>query len=300
MDDDKREKLREYLRNNQPKNRINLGNNSNNKENFNKNLENDLNLDNSNLNHSQNSSSKEKPKKRDYDKEPLILKDYTEHMSMHLGLCLIVSFFIFLNFSSFFEEYDYGNINLIFLFVNMLLFIVFLFIDIYLFIFFNSVNRIVVLYNSYAIFYEENKITKEFFLKGKNIGVNSFFHMVKSINFFIIPVLIVLVILESMEKGFLFGFCSLFIFIVSFITIICYDFLFRKIIYKNINGNLNGFYDNWLKLHIEIGWERMSDLVTRRGISLFFFNEKDYKDLKEYIQIVFDKNLDKDIKSVSE
>ena len=49
------------------------------------------------------------------------------------------------------------------------------------------------------------------------------------------------------------GFCSLFIFIVSFITIICYDFLFRKIIYKNINGNLNGFYDNWLKLHIEIG-----------------------------------------------
>ena len=44
----------------------------------------------------------------------------------------------------------------------------------------------------------------------------------------------------------------------------------------------------------------MSDLVTRRGISLFFFNEKDYKDLKEYIQIVFDKNLDKDIKSIAE
>ena len=40
----------------------------------------------------------------------------------------------------------------------------------------------------------------------------------------------------------------------------------------------------------------MSDLVTKRGISLFFFSEKDYKDLKEYIQIVFDKNLDKDIK----
>ena len=170
MSDDKREKLREYLRNNRPKNKINLGNNSNNKEK--KNLDNDLNLDNSQI-------SNNKINKRDYDKEPLILKNYTEHMSMHLGLCLIVSFFIFLNFSSFFEEYDYGNINLIFLFVNMLLFIVFLFIDIYLFIFFNSVNRIVVLYNSYAIFYKENKIKKEFFLKGKNIGVNSFFHMVK-------------------------------------------------------------------------------------------------------------------------
>ena len=85
-----------------------------------------------------------------------------------------------------------------------------------------------------------------------------------------------------------------------FIYICLWLIITIKIIYKNINGNLNGFYDNWLKLHIEIGCERMSDLVTRRGISLFFFNEKDYKDLKEYIQIVFDKNLDKDIKSVSE
>ena len=124
MSDDKREELREYLGNNRPKNRVNLGNNSNNKENSNKNLKNNLNLDNET-----NSS------KRDYDKEPLILKDYTEHMSMHLGLCLIVGFFMFLNFSSFFEEYGYGNINLIFLFVNILLFIVFLFIDIFLFIF---------------------------------------------------------------------------------------------------------------------------------------------------------------------
>ncbi len=74
-------------------------------------MKNNLNLDNET-----NSN------KRDYDKDPLILKDYTE-------------FFIFLNFSSFFEEYGYGNINLIFLFVNILLFIVFLFIDIFLFIF---------------------------------------------------------------------------------------------------------------------------------------------------------------------
>ncbi|MCZ6171508.1 hypothetical protein O6B99_09360, partial [Campylobacter ureolyticus] len=128
MDDDKREKLREYLRNNRPKNKINLNYSSNNKENSNKNLENNSNLDNSQI-----SDNKTNFNKRDYDKDPLILKDYTEHMSMHLGLCLIVGFFIFLNFSSFFEEYDYGNINLIFLFVNMLLFIVFLFIDIYLF-----------------------------------------------------------------------------------------------------------------------------------------------------------------------
>ncbi|MCZ6162450.1 hypothetical protein O6B92_08935, partial [Campylobacter ureolyticus] len=98
MDDDKREKLREYLRNNRPKNKINLNYSSNNKENSNKNLENNSNLDNSQI-----SDNKTNFNKRDYDKDPLILKDYTEHMSMHLGLCLIVGFFIFLNFSSFFE-----------------------------------------------------------------------------------------------------------------------------------------------------------------------------------------------------
>ena len=54
MSDDKREKLREYLRNNRPKNRINLGNSSDNKEDSNKNLENDLNLDNLNLNNYSN------------------------------------------------------------------------------------------------------------------------------------------------------------------------------------------------------------------------------------------------------
>lgn len=70
MDDDKREKLREYLRNNRPKNRINLGNNYDKKENSNKSLENDLNFDNSNLNNKTNSN------KRDYEKEPIILKNY--------------------------------------------------------------------------------------------------------------------------------------------------------------------------------------------------------------------------------
>ena len=70
MSDDKREKLREYLRNNQPKNRANLGNSSDNKENSNKNLENDLNLDNSQI-----SNNKINLNKRDYDKEPIIIKD---------------------------------------------------------------------------------------------------------------------------------------------------------------------------------------------------------------------------------
>ena len=90
MSDDKREKLREYLRNNRPKNNINLGNNSDNKKNSNKNLEKDSNLDNSNLNNFQNLSSKTKPNKRDYDKEPLIIRDYNMHETAFLQFILFI------------------------------------------------------------------------------------------------------------------------------------------------------------------------------------------------------------------
>ena len=98
MSDDKREKLREYLRNNRPKNRINLGNNSDNKEKSNKNLEDDLNLDNSNLNNSQISNNKINSNKRDYDKEPLIIYEYSSAINLFFGIIVLVVsvFFVFI------------------------------------------------------------------------------------------------------------------------------------------------------------------------------------------------------------
>ena len=87
MSDDKREKLREYLRKNRPRNKTNSGNNSNNKENSNKNLKNDLNLDNSNLDNSQISSNKNS-NKRDYDKKPIIIKDYGNFYQLFIYLFL--------------------------------------------------------------------------------------------------------------------------------------------------------------------------------------------------------------------
>ena len=94
MSDDKREKLREYLRNNRPKNSVNLGNSSNNKENSNKNLEDDLNLDNSNLNNSQISNNKTNSNKKDYDKEPLFIKNHNPDVSSFRGFCFLVLVFI--------------------------------------------------------------------------------------------------------------------------------------------------------------------------------------------------------------
>ena len=101
MDDEKREKLRECLRNN----------NSNNKENSNKNLENDLNSDNLNLNNNSNldnsqiSNNKINSNKRDYDKEPLIIRDYNMHETAFFAVILLLFFlfdFIFNDTSEFF------------------------------------------------------------------------------------------------------------------------------------------------------------------------------------------------------
>lgn len=99
MSDDKREKLREYLRNNRPKNRINLGNSSDNKEDSNKNLENDLNLDNlnlnndSNLNNSQISDNKINSNKRDYDKEPIIIKSLSATGIYFYAILVVIAMF---------------------------------------------------------------------------------------------------------------------------------------------------------------------------------------------------------------
>ena len=104
MSDDKREKLREYLRNNRPKNSVNLGNSYDDKENSNKNLEKDLNSDNLNLNNnsdldnSQISDNKINSNKIDYDKEPIIIKSLgATGIYFYAILVAIAMFFLALN-----------------------------------------------------------------------------------------------------------------------------------------------------------------------------------------------------------
>ncbi len=100
MSDYKREKLREYLINNKYKSKINLDNNSDNKEKSNKSLENDLNFDNSNLNNKTNSN------KRDYEKEPIILKNYNAGNLLSYFLITMIFCGTFIKIM-----YEYGAIN---------------------------------------------------------------------------------------------------------------------------------------------------------------------------------------------
>ena len=127
LSDDKREKLREYLRNNRPKNSVNLGNSSNDKKNSNKNLEDDLNLNNSNLDNdsnldnSQNLSNKTKSNKKDYEKEPLIIRDYNMHETAFFAVTIPV--LLFVNFISNGISVFFIPKNIIFMFITLEIFL---------------------------------------------------------------------------------------------------------------------------------------------------------------------------------
>ena len=164
MSDDKREKLREYLRNNRPKSKINLGNSSNNKENSNKNLEKDLNLDNSNLNNSRISDNKTNLNKRDYDKEPIVLNNYEMIFAM---LCDILSLIFALVVTIFFDAIFKGEINEILFTVNFIVIVAFVFIYIE-FIEYQKNKPKILLKNTSIEFYEKSKRVHT--VKTQNVG----------------------------------------------------------------------------------------------------------------------------------
>ena len=293
MSDDKREKLREYLRNNRPKNKMNLGNNSDTKENSNKNLKNESNLDNPQI-----SSNKTKSNKRDYDKEPLILKDYTNSMEAHnifnVMLCFVSSFICLGTCETYVDIFKTS-------FLLFCIYSIFFIIDISILNFLSNSKKLVKLGQTKILFYENSKLVREFIVKTKpkkyaiddidKIEFDSFLYAIKMYGKRIgLPILlfaIVFAIIKSDKEIFL---TIISIFFILVLTI----FLYRK-----SNGNLENFLKYSQKLQIDIGWIRNIRIVTRKGISLFYFNEEDYKKIKEYISIVYDKNLDKDVKPIS-
>ncbi|MCR8685440.1 hypothetical protein [Campylobacter ureolyticus] len=296
MSDDKREKLREYLRNNRPKNSVNLGNSSDNKEKSNKNLENNLNLDNSILDNSQISNNKINSNKRDYDKEPIILKDYTAYMKFHyflyISFWVAASFLLFLYTASIYEKYDIG-LNI---FHFLIVFMIFILFDISIFHNLTSTNSVTKIYNNRVEIFENGFLKTKFYINSKDkiefYTFKSFFR-----NYFIMFLLIFLLIF--FDNKFEALIVLLFV-ILSIIIGLFYNILITSYIYKKSNKTLKHFFKHYGKFHIDVGWDRYSKfsyyIVEHKGISMFYFNENDYLELKKYFQTVHNKNLDKDIK----
>ena len=325
MSDDKRKKLREYLRNNRPKNSVILGNSSNNKENSNKNLEDDLNLDNSQI-------LNNKINFRDYDKEPLILQDYNG-----LGFAmfsLLTIFYWFISLCYIFDkinnyylmresEYNYFDFNyamrcaLLFGLVTIVLFFIsYLCIciakrrythfylskaifynhrhEIINIIFFENYEDRIILNNTHNQIGEkyEKYVEKE---EGK-FTYGSFLHMITSEYFGLVFLgILVFLSLFFIQSSFVIN-----IFIIAFITFLTQflEILVFMGIYKKSNKSLKNFYKYIMKFLIYIEWNSFDRWKPNPNIPMFFFNQKDHDDLKEYVLSVFHRDIDDNFKRV--
>ncbi|MDA3049075.1 hypothetical protein OFO03_06265 [Campylobacter sp. JMF_02 ED1] len=234
---------------------------------------------------------------RDYDKEPLILRDYSREITFHNilnSIFFLISLIIFMAILGIKNYADFNDIMEKIL-IWLTIFIVLLLID-YLIIFLSKERR-VSLSNTKATYYNADlKIYKIYSLLG-NKEFSSFLYAINRIkNVFIYPFLIFSI------TGFLFTFDSDFIigllvciFVVFSATM--YDVLFRMLVYKKSNKNLTNFWEYSQKFVIDIGWIDGGRIVTA-GATICFFNQNDHDLLKEYFFTIFHLNLDKDIKKL--
>lgn len=236
--------------------------------------------------------------KRDYDKEALILRDYSREMVLHNVLNLIF-FLISLIFVSAIQghiEFDEFDKLVKKIFILCFIFVGFLTISYMITI--NSKERYVSLTsNMKAIYYDNDlQIRKIHSLLG-NKEFSSFLYQINRIkNIFGYPFLAICII------GFLFTFDSefiigLLIFVFVLFLAIMYDIAFRMLLYKKSNKNLTNFWEYSQKFVIDIGWVDGGRIVTA-GATICFFNQKDHDLLKEYFYTLFHINLDKDIKGI--
>ena len=235
---------------------------------------------------------------RDYDKEPLVLRDYSREMLIHDFLNLIF-FLIYFIFALVIQDHiKFGQFDEIIRKIRILFLVLvgFLFISYLITIFLKE--RYVLLSNDLQAIYYDNdlKIRKIYSLIG-GIEFSSFLYTIPSEKFMTIYPILILSI-----GGFIFTFDSefivgLFIYVFVLFLAIIYDILFRMLLYKKSNENLTNFWKYSQKFVIRIGWDYGIRIVTV-GATICFFNQKDHDLLKEYFLIKFHVNLDMDIKGV--
>ena len=282
MSDRKREKLREYLRNNRPRNKTNSGNNSNNIENSNKNLE-----DNSNLNNSQISSN-ENSNQRDYDKEPIVIKDYSyffgvslRFISFFIGITIVVSVMC-MTMNSIKEK-----IEIWFLFAPLIVPFVFVCFDYYA-----HVAR-----DSYTLYFANNSINYMLDSKLKRkININEVpnyllkpfwknkFDIQTVIIVLIIVIFIFAYLLISLSKPIpneIYYFTALF-----FISQLFGNIIFKVLLYLWINKTLYGFkvFPTLIIAEpINPKLETPSEFSNKQKYYfIYFYNEQIYDEIREY------------------
>ncbi|MCR8699974.1 hypothetical protein CUREO4125_06230 [Campylobacter ureolyticus] len=273
MSDDKREKLIEYLRNNRPKNRANLGNNpyeNSNNELDDLNSDENLNLDNSQISGNKNSNQ------RDYDKEPLIVKNYDPFLCSQMPLLFI----LFINSVFLFE-------NKFLLYFCILLSIVTL--SVILYCYFTIFNNYEIKIYKTKIDFLKNNMVKDSYKLDKNTIKDNFRikelkdkYLFLLIGFFIITI--------NFEEPFY----SL-IPIVSILSVYLYQNLLLCIIFYKNNKTFKNFWKFRRVMNITIDFYDIGEVFYHfgKGIWLKVFSYRDYRSLRIYFLMNFGFDINK-------
>lgn len=280
-------------------------------------------MENSNL---KNDIFDKNKSQRDYDKEPLILRNYTS-WALFIHFLLIFAFWVIVSVSVLnkFDEFEDGNLEIgiaiqtaiSFGFITTLILILD-FINILSIkphythfynskvVFYNHNNKIdetihfqvmgnrIVLHNPFdnTISYDISHVKKE---EGKMVFC-SFIRIITTTGFGWAFLSVFTIINFGSRHSFgLFLLCVLVTIFILFLAEFLEILVFMGI-YKKSNKTLKNFWKYARKFQINIEWASIERWKVTPTINMFYFNQKDHDELRQYILTVFNRDIDNNLK----
>ena len=245
---------------------------------------------------------------RDYDKEPLVLRDYSGFPIgfHHLGILIFwISASVFC--ISCLDDFERGNLDINSAKQTLIKFIFFIigFLIVDYFNIINSKKKYITCYTSKVAYCDENfkEIdSKNLLHNGTVVSQMWFLGIIFSTTFckFFLAIILIANFLKGTFETVFLGvlLCILILFIAEFLEILIFAG-----VYKNLNKNLKNFWQIFPKFHLinesaqEIDWydSRKFYTVGLYSIHLFCFNENDYKQVRDYIMAVFRVDINKNL-----
>ena len=232
----------------------------------------------------------ENTNKRNYDVEPLILRNYRGVSYLYIILSFILYLYTTMIFLASYEAIHIDfNQKLQRLIIWALVYVTFLIIP-FLIIVFSKKRYIKPNHRKKAVYcFSDLTPYKNYPLIGR-VEFVSVYHATMEMKW-VILIFCAIMFLNGFDFE---AIISLILAGLALAMSILHDILFRMLIYIKSNKSLKNFWKYSQKMVIDIGWQRIPH-VTKEGATLYFFSEKDHDELKEYFLAVLNIDLDNDI-----
>ena len=227
---------------------------------------------------------------RNYHLQPLILRDYRREFYVHIILNFILWIYGAMIFMSAYEaDHIDFEVKLKRFIIFFCVYFAFLFIPFLLILV--SKPRYIKLNGYKKAVYCDSKLVplKKYPLMYQKMELVSAYHAIAGMKWYILPGAFIFILFG--------GIIVVFLLSIVLGLVVLNDILLRMLIWKKSNKNLKNFWKYSQNLVIDIGWKR-SQYFTKEGATLYFFNQQDHDELREYFLANFNVDIDTDIRSV--